>query len=280
MPKVLIVDPANPARDGLHEVFGDAADALNGNVSRVFLTGVPQSVPTTDCRQPDGWSCGPYSLAECLGQADGEDARSWLLQRGWITYESGTWYEGIVGYLVANGYSCEYDGRAHDAEMSGEIFDKIINHLSSGYKVILCMHGTKKGCRTNYWTKSGHYICVYGIEDQKLKVDGYWGPTTTTFAQRVFGIEQDGIVSNQPRGMWGRLFPHCQEESWQFVTDDAVGNGSELIRRIQAVIGVKVDGVFGPKSVKAFQKRLGVKQDGNVGPKTVKAWQKWLNKQI
>lgn len=164
--RVLVRDPATASRDGKHPVFGDAEDALSGNVSRVFLTGVPQSVPTTDCRQPDGWSCGPYSLAECLGQGDGEDARQWLINRGLITSQHGTDYDGIVGYLNSCGYSCEYDGRAHDGEREGAIFDRIIGHLRAGYKVILCMHGTRKGCRTDYWTKSGHYICVYGIEEE------------------------------------------------------------------------------------------------------------------
>ena len=164
MPKVLIMDPASGSRSTWHEIFGDSEDALNGNISRVFLTDVPMSVPTTDCRQPDGWSCGPYSMAECLGMANGEEARNWLIQRGWITSDSGTWYEGIVGYINAKGYGCDYDGYAYDGRMSGEIFDRIISHLQSGRKIILCMHGTKKGCRTNYWTKSGHYICVYGID--------------------------------------------------------------------------------------------------------------------
>lgn len=181
MPKVLVVDPATSARDGWHEIYGSSEDALNGNVSRVFLAGVPQTVPTSMCRQPDDWSCGPYSLAECLGQANGEDARRWLLARGLITPEYGTEYSGIVGYLGAQGYSCSYDGRAHDGEMHTNIFQKIINHLQAGYKVILCMHGTSKGCRTNYWTRSGHYICVYGIDDI--------GPSTT-YSFRVEQVKE------------------------------------------------------------------------------------------
>ena len=164
MPKVLVMDPASGSRSTWHEVYGGSEDALNGNISRVFLTHVPMTVPTTDCRQPDAWSCGPYSLAECLGQANGEDARNWLLARGKITPESGTWYDGIVGYLNSKGYVCEYDGCAYDGQMSGAIFDKLIQHLSNGYKAILCMHGVRKGCRTDYWTTGGHYICVYGIE--------------------------------------------------------------------------------------------------------------------
>ena len=160
MIKVLVVDPANAARDGWHSVFGVAEDALNGNVSRIFLTGIPQSVPTSFCRQPDDWSCGPHSMAEALGQANGEEARYWLLQRGLITSAYGTEYSGIVGYLGAKGYACSYDGKAHDGEMEGAALQGIIDHLRKGYKVILCMHHSQ----TTYWTRGGHYICVYGIE--------------------------------------------------------------------------------------------------------------------
>ena len=278
MPKVLIVDPATSLRDGWHEVYGNSEDALNGNISRVFLSKVPMSVPTTKCRQPDGWSCGPYSLAECLGQPDGEDARRWLQARGYISSEWGTEYVGIVGYLNSCGYDCDYDGRAHDAEMSGEIFDRLISHLKSGKKAILCMHGTSKGCRTNYWTRSGHYICVYGIEGggSGIKVDGFWGCETTKKAQKVFGTTQDGTISNQNKQMKKNL-PNCQTASWKFVDPKKLKNGSELIRAIQKKIGVTADGFFGNQSILAFQKWLGVDQDGYVGGKTVTAWQNWLN---
>ncbi|MDR9793622.1 peptidoglycan-binding domain-containing protein [Aeribacillus composti] len=40
---------------------------------------------------------------------------------------------------------------------------------------------------------------------------------------------------------------------------------------IQKALGIKDDGIFGPKTeaaVKAFQKKHGLKQDGIVGPKT------------
>ena len=136
--RALIMDPAGGRCDGWHDILGTSEDALNGNVSRVFLTDVPISIPTTDCRQPDDWSCGPYSLAECLGMSDGENARSWLLDRGWIDSEHGTWYDGIVGYISACGYGCEYDYTGHDGEMDSNIFTQIINRLRAGKKVILC----------------------------------------------------------------------------------------------------------------------------------------------
>lgn len=281
MPKVLVVDPANPARDGWHEVYGTADDALAGNVSRVFLTGIPMSVPTSKCRQPDDWSCGPYSCAECLGLANGEEARNWMLARGLITSMYGTEYSGIVGYLGAKGYSCSFDGKAYDGQMTGDIFEKIIKHLRSGYKVILVMHGVRKGCRNNYWTYGGHFIMLYGVDGaeskNKITVDGFWGAKTTKKAQEVFNCPiKDGIVSNQNKDRIPYL-QNCQASSWEFVPASKLKNGSDLIRKIQAKVGVKADGFFGEKSTKALQKFLGVKADGLFGPTSVKAFQTWLN---
>lgn len=274
--KVKIMDPASAARSGWHEVFGDRVDALNGNISRVFLTEVPQTVPTTDCRQPDSWSCGPYALAECLGESTGRYARDWLLERGQISPEWGTTYNGIVEYLNYKGYGCVYDGIAHDGEMNSEIFDKMVQWLQSGKKVIVCFHGTSKGCRTDYWTRSGHYCCIYAIDGDPISCDGKWGTETTLKAQKIFNTTQDGIISNQNKCMIKNL-PNCQKSTWKFVDEKKLKNGSELVRAIQKFLKVQTDGFFGMETIKAFQKWLGVEVDGYVGGKTVTAFQKWLN---
>lgn len=284
MPKVLIMDPAGGKRDGWHDVYGNAEDALAGNVSRVFLTGVPMSVPTSKCRQPDDWSCGPYSIAECLGYSNGEEARNWMLARGLITSEWGTEYSGVVGYLGAKGYSCSFDGKAYDGQMTGAIFEKIINHLKSGYKVILCMHGTRKGCRTNYYSYGGHFILLYDIEGgstvkDKIAVDGKWGQKTTRKAQSVLKSGTvDGIVSNQINTN-KQFWQNCETTSWEFVPASKFKTGSGLIRAIQRLVGAKVDGDAGGETCEKLQKYLGVKADRKFGPTSVKAFQTWLNKQ-
>lgn len=243
MVKVLVKDPAGGKRNGWRDVYGNAEDALAGNVSRVFLTGVPQSVPTTDAYQPDGWSCGPYSLAECLGQGSGENARNWLLERGLITSAYGTEYSGIVGYLGACGYSCSYDGRAHDAEMTGSIFEQIISHLQKGYKAILCMHGRSKGCRTDWWTVGGHYVTLYGISES--------GPTDDSYTFKVRQLKA---------GMSGKDVTLLQK----------------LLCSRGMYAAKSIDGNFGPKteaSVKKYQKWISehggrLTQDGIAGPAT------------
>lgn len=166
--RVHVVDPANiyhldlnPQRTGWHDLYGSAADALNGNISRVFTTGIPQYIPSSGWQQATDYTCGPSAMAIALGMSDDNEAFYWLKSRDLITSAYGTSYSGIVGYLNAKGYSCDYDGYAHDGEMSGSFYDRIVNTLKAGRKVILCMHHP----RTNYWTNGGHYIVLDAIDD-------------------------------------------------------------------------------------------------------------------
>lgn len=53
------------------------------------------------------------------------------------------------------------------------------------------------------------------------------------------------------------------------------GSTGNLVKVIQAIVGVKQDGSFGPgtaTAVKALQKRLGLRQDGSFGPATARAY--------
>lgn len=230
MPKILIRDPASPSRDGWHELFGQSADALNGNISRVMLAYIPQTVPTSACRQPDDWSCGPHAMAEALGQPNGEEARQWLLARGLITSAYGTDYSGIGAYIRSKGYECIYDGQAHDGQMSGAIYDQLVDHLQKGYKAILCMHHP----RSNYWTNGGHYICAYGIDSKKETTDymfkvrqikvGDHG-NDVLLLQRI--LKAEGIYKGGLDAQFG-------------------GQTDAAVRAVQKGRGLKVDGVCGP----------------------------------
>lgn len=110
-----------------------------------------------------------------------------------------------------------------------------------------------------------------------IAVDGKWGKNTTRKAQKVFGTTVDGIISKQKYSCKKYLL-NAYTSSWDFRTSN-FGNGSPLIRAIQARIGAVVDGFFGPNSVKKLQVFLGVPADGYLGPVTVKAFQRWLNAQ-
>lgn len=121
-------------------------------------------------------------------------------------------------------------------------------------------------------------------EEVKLKpiaVDGKWGKATTTLAQQILGTTVDGKISKQSNGS-KKYLQNASTSSWEFVIS-LRASGSNLIKAIQKMIGVKADGKCGKETVKALQNFLNKagyacgKADGYMGEKTVKAWQKYLN---
>ena len=51
------------------------------------------------------------------------------------------------------------------------------------------------------------------------------------------------------------------------------GKSGELVKALQELLGIEVDGIFGPatfRAVKAFQRKHGLAMDGVVGPLTWK----------
>ena len=113
------------------------------------------------------------------------------------------------------------------------------------------------------------------VEDGKLEEDGSWGPATTRRTQQFLGTVVDGIVSNQPISNKRYLYS-AHTSTWQFEIS-GYGQGSEMVRALQYMIGAIVDGWFGKESVMKLQAFLGVTQDASMGPDTVRAWQHYLN---
>lgn len=117
------------------------------------------------------------------------------------------------------------------------------------------------------------------IKPTKLKVDGYFGESTIKATQRKFKIETNGRVYRQPIG--NKKYLVRATVDWRFTKD--IGEGSLVIKKMQKLFDVKVDGYFGQGSVKGMQRYLNkkgydLKVDGYMGEATVKAWQKYLNK--
>ena len=102
--------------------------------------------------------------------------------------------------------------------------------------------------------------------------DGWFGPKTARVLQREMGTHVDGVVSEQYA-----LTPTRTKylTAFQWVTADV--DGSRVIAAAQRLLGVRDDGVLGPKTAAAWQRRLGVADDGVFGPKTVRALQGALN---
>lgn len=104
----------------------------------------------------------------------------------------------------------------------------------------------------------------------KLVVDGKGGKATVSRMQEFFGTSVDGIISGQDKT---KIAKHCP--SLTAVKYDSYR--SNCVKKLQAWLGVKQDGVIGVNTVKAWQKKIGVGQDGVFGKHSMKTWQKYLN---
>lgn len=136
-------------------------------------------------------------------------------------------------------------------------------------------------CRPKYTESST--VTVAASTTNKLSVDGEWGKTTTRKTQKVLGTTVDGIVSGQLKSC-RQYLQGCLTDSWKFVKWSK--NGSDMVKKIQKLVGAAVDGKMGKDTVKAMQKFLNKKgfncgeTDGFMGAKTIKAWQKYINSRL
>ena len=113
-----------------------------------------------------------------------------------------------------------------------------------------------------------------------LKIDGWWGSSTTRSLQAVLDTRVDGIVSSQAR-VWAEYNPGLTT-GWQWVSNPI---GSRMIARHQELLArrglykARIDGLAGPKFFKALQRDLGTVVDGSVSEKSqmVMALQERLN---
>lgn len=114
----------------------------------------------------------------------------------------------------------------------------------------------------------------------RLKVDGWWGSSTTRKAQSALGTTVDGIVSSQAR-VWAEYNPGLTT-GWQWVKEP---EGSRFIYAYQERLRARglykgaMDGLAGPKFFKAMQRDLGTVVDGSVSEESqmVMALQRRLN---
>lgn len=111
-------------------------------------------------------------------------------------------------------------------------------------------------------------------QKEQIGVDGYWGSSTTVFAQKKFGCSYvDGIVSRQP--LANKKYCSACTTGWEFTNN--YRGGSSLIKAIQRWVGVSADGLIGKGTITALQRKLGVSADGYMGRNTVMAFQRYLN---
>ncbi|MFI3325428.1 MAG: N-acetylmuramoyl-L-alanine amidase [Clostridia bacterium] len=111
------------------------------------------------------------------------------------------------------------------------------------------------------------------LEIQLVEVDGSWGKLTTKALQEKLGTVADGIISNQSETS-KKYHQNCSTSSWEY-SDNT--NGSNVIKALQKMLEIDVDGKCGIQTAKALQKFLTVEEDGYIGETTVKALQNFIN---
>ena len=108
----------------------------------------------------------------------------------------------------------------------------------------------------------------------QLDVDGVFGRLSTLEAQAQCGTPQDGEIWGQNTLWRQRLYAITSITDW-------TNTGSALIEALQVKCGLRgldVDGILGPKTIRALQIKLGVDPDGWFGHDTAAALQAALNR--
>lgn len=108
----------------------------------------------------------------------------------------------------------------------------------------------------------------------RVSVDGLWGAGTTLGLQHILGTKPDGIVSSQYSGNRGVL--KACTGGWQWTNHP---KGSQLIMKMQRIMGLDPDGIAGIDFVQGLEKRYGFAPDKGLDypSNTVRKMQQAIN---
>lgn len=109
----------------------------------------------------------------------------------------------------------------------------------------------------------------------KISVDGWFGPKTIRLTQEVCGTKVDGVISQQP--LANKTHVLTASGGWEWVAKPK--GGSQVVAALQRIWGTEPDGWFGYNTVNAMERYYGVTPDGVLsGPsETVRRFQRALN---
>lgn len=109
----------------------------------------------------------------------------------------------------------------------------------------------------------------------RVHVDGLWGAETTLGLQNILGTKPDGIVSSQEVQNRGVL--KACTGGWQWVKHP---EGSQLITKMQRIMGLDPDGIAGIDFVHGLERRYGFEPDKGLDypSNTIKRMQMAINK--
>ena len=239
--------------------------------------------------------CGPTTIADVLASIvspyiDPVTCASWARANGYKAFNAGTYYSYFVPQAAAYGVKVKqlnssniYGKTNHSAH------DVALSELMKGNWLIACMG---KG----NWTKSGHFILVYGFKDGNV----YINDPASAKANRACNTWQ--LFKSQVKVYWAVEVPEGIKKNG--IANDGHYLHSDFVREVQLCVGANLDGRAGNETLaktitvskrknrKHFVvlmlqkklKKLGLYNDkldkvaGNNFDKAVKAYQSWMKK--
>lgn len=213
-----------------------------------------------------------------------------IMYRAWSVGDSSNGHGSYYGKCTnANSVSIEMcdqmtkDASAAQIKAVAGVIKHILSQCPNAKTVIRHYDVTTKSCPARYLSASkwsqlkaaltdvGADLTFVDAAKYQLAVDGYAGSLTVSKWQGVLGTPQDGEISGQNKGL------KKYHLNFTSTSIDYGSGGSTLIRKVQQVLGVEVDGQLGPETIKAIQRRVGVYPDGYFGRQTASALQERLN---
>jgi N-acetylmuramoyl-L-alanine amidase len=113
----------------------------------------------------------------------------------------------------------------------------------------------------------GHYTLDPERKTDPINAFKQYGVTWEKFINDVVKVFEDEFSNEKTKTREEQV----KSEIVRFPGIIKKGSKGSYVKMIQKTLGIKDDGIFGPKTeaaVKAFQKKHGLKPDGIVGPKT------------
>ena len=184
--------------------------------------------------------CGPTALADVLAALispyiDPLTTASWARQHGYKIYKSGTSYSFFVpcaanyGVKVRRLNTTNVYGRT-----SAAVHAQALAELQKGNWVIACMG---KGL----WTKSGHYVVVYGYEGGMVYIND---PASTKAARACNTWE---LFTSQVKYYWSIEVPEQIKQTGIVKTGEY--RHEDFVREVQMCLRAGIDGKSGPQTL-------------------------------
>lgn len=184
--------------------------------------------------------CGPTALANVLAAIvspyiDPVTLASWARRHNYKVKASGTSYSFFVPCAKAYGVTVRRLNTSNIYGNSNSSYHaQVMAELQAGNWVIACMG---KG----HWTRSGHYITVYGFKDGMVYIND---PASTKESRACNTWE---YFKKQVKYYWVVEVPEGIKRNG--IVKDGAYQHTDFVREVQMCIGAGMDGIAGSQTL-------------------------------